>query len=42
LWDSGTQGVGRSMVCLDGEPWIEILDGEGEVVWDTSDSKLLG
>lgn len=38
LWSSGTSGVGSEMVCIDEEPWIQILDGSGKVVWDTSDS----
>jgi len=41
LWDSGTQGVGVSMVCLDVEPWIKILGAGGEEVWNTTVSKLL-
>ena len=37
-WDTGTQGVGETMVCLDQSPWIQILDASGKVVWDTTSS----
>jgi hypothetical protein len=35
-WDTGTQGVGNSMLCLDQAPWIKILDVSGNAVWDTT------
>jgi hypothetical protein len=37
-WSSGTGGTGATMVCLDTAPWIQILDVNGNVIWDTTKS----
>jgi hypothetical protein len=37
-WNTGTQGVGSTMVCLNTAPWIQISDAAGKVVWDTTKS----
>lgn len=35
-WSTNTSGSGKSMVVLNQSPWIQIKDGSGNVIWDTT------
>lgn len=37
-WSSNTGGRGSSMVVMNKAPWIQIKDGSGNVIWDTTKS----
>ncbi|KAJ6785892.1 hypothetical protein PWT90_07918 [Aphanocladium album] len=37
-WSSNTGGRGSTMVVLNKAPWIQIKDGSGNVIWDTTKS----
>ena len=38
-WSTGTAGTGAKMVCTNEEPWIQILNDSGNVIWDTTMSQ---
>lgn len=37
-WQTNTGGRGKTMVVLNSAPWIQIKDGSGNVIWDTTKS----
>ncbi|KAL7957264.1 hypothetical protein V8C34DRAFT_286448 [Trichoderma compactum] len=37
-WQTNTGGRGATMVVLNSAPWIQIKDGSGNVIWDTTNS----
>lgn len=37
-WSSNTGGRGNTMVVINKAPWIQIKDGSGNVIWDTTQS----
>ncbi|KAJ4165223.1 hypothetical protein LMH87_006864 [Akanthomyces muscarius] len=37
-WSSNTGGRGSTMVVMNKAPWIQIKDGSGNVIWDTTKS----
>jgi hypothetical protein len=37
-WSTGTAGTGATMLFLGTAPWIQILDVNGNVIWDTTKS----
>ncbi|KAL6859464.1 hypothetical protein J3F83DRAFT_749011 [Trichoderma novae-zelandiae] len=37
-WSTNTGGLGKTMVVINSAPWIQIKDGSGNVIWDTSKS----
>lgn len=37
-WSSNTGGRGSTMVVINKAPWIQIKDGSGNVIWDTTKS----
>ncbi|UKZ78827.1 hypothetical protein TrVFT333_006572 [Trichoderma virens FT-333] len=37
-WQTNTSGRGKTMVVLNQAPWIQIKDGSGNVIWDTTKS----
>lgn len=36
LWNSATVGRGVWVVCQEVELWLYIVDGDGNIIWDTS------
>ncbi|UKZ64069.1 uncharacterized protein TrAtP1_005289 [Trichoderma atroviride] len=35
-WSTNTSGSGKSLVVLNQAPWIQVKDGSGNVIWDTT------
>ncbi|KAL7920719.1 hypothetical protein ACQKWADRAFT_153533 [Trichoderma austrokoningii] len=38
-WSTNTSGSGKSLVVFNQAPWIQIKDGSGNVIWDTTDNQ---
>ena len=43
VWNTRTAGVGaQSLEFVNQEPWLQILDGDGNALWSTIDGVYAG